>query len=187
VSQALAQNPGLLSLRAQQESANWAVKSAKSEFLPSINFNAGYGRYNQQQDTIRSSGTNPWNFTVGVSIPLFEGLSRNVQVQQARGQSDDLHQAIRSRELTVRSEVVAALNGVQAAYRTIDLQRANKAAALEALDLGTQRYRVGSGTYLELLDARVTADKADADYVTAVYDYHKAIATLENAVGRPLR
>jgi len=187
VTQALNQNPALLSLRSQQESANWSVKAAKSEFLPSVNFNAGYGRYNQTQDTIRSNGTNPWNFTIGVSIPLFEGLSRNVAVQQARGQADDLHQAIRSRELTVRAEVVAALNGVQASYRTIDLQRANTAAANEALELGTQRYRVGSGTYLELLDARVAADRADADYVNAVYDYHKAIATLENAVGRPLR
>ena len=67
------------------------------------------------------------------------------------------------------------------------MQQSNKAAAAEALDLAQQRYRVGSGTYLELLTARVAADKADADYVTAVYDYHKAIATLENAVGRPLR
>lgn len=189
VNQALAQNPGLLSLRARQESARWSVKAAKSDFLPSLSFSAGLGGRRTTVDgtPTPSNNSDPFSYSISASLPLFEAFSRNVSVQLARASEDDLTQAIRARELTVRSEVVAANHAVIAAYRKIDLQRANKAASAEALDLATQRYRVGSGTYLELLDARVTADQADANYVTAVYDYHKAIATLENAVGRPLR
>jgi len=29
--------------------------------------------------------------------------------------------------------------------------------------------------------------RAETNYVNAIYDYHKALATLEAAVGRPLR
>ncbi|MDP3775871.1 MAG: TolC family protein, partial [Gemmatimonadales bacterium] len=112
---------------------------------------------------------------------------RNVQTAQARAQEDDVRQAIRGRELQVRAEVSAAYRAIVAAYQTIALQRSNKSASAEALELATQRYRVGSGSYIELLDARVATERADADYVTAVYDYHKAVAALENAVGRPLR
>ncbi len=187
VSYAQARNPGLRSLRARQESARWNVRSATSQFLPSLSFSAGYGKYSQSQAGTTTSGANPWNYSIGVSLPLFEGMSRNVAVSEARAAEDDLRQMVRSRELDVRASVVSAYNALLVAFRTIELQTANKAAAAEALELASQRYRVGSGTYLELLDARLAADRADADFVNAVYNYHKSIAALENAVGRPLR
>jgi outer membrane protein TolC len=36
-------------------------------------------------------------------------------------------------------------------------------------------------------DAQNAVQAAEGDYVNAVYAYHKAIAALEAAVGRPLR
>ena len=44
-----------------------------------------------------------------------------------------------------------------------------------------------SGSIIELLTARLDAETAGVNYINAVYDYHKAIAALEQAVGRPLR
>jgi outer membrane protein TolC len=38
-----------------------------------------------------------------------------------------------------------------------------------------------------LLDAQLAAQTAEADYINAIYAYHQSIATLEDAVGRPLR
>jgi outer membrane protein len=110
-----------------------------------------------------------------------------VTTARARAARDDAQLAIRSQELGVRAEVTAAYLALVAAHQTIGIQQSNKVASAEALSLATERYRVGNGTFIELLDARVTAERADADYVTAVYDYHKAFAALENAVGRPLR
>jgi outer membrane protein len=124
--------------------------------------------------------------SVFISVPIYDAFSRASQIQQARAGEDDLRQAIRARELSVRAQVSAAFRGLVASYEKIGLQQRGKTASLEALDLATQRYRVGSGTYLELLDARYAADQADANYVNAVYDYHKAIAQLEVAVGRRL-
>lgn len=184
---ALTQNPGLRSLRARQESARWNVRSTQSQFLPSLNLSADYGKWSQSAAGTTNSGTNPWTFSIFASLPIFDGLSRNAQVSDARQQEDDLRQQARARELQVRTQVTSAYNSLLTAYQTIALQNASRAAANEALSLATQRYRVGSGTYLELLDARLAADRADADYVAAVYQYHISIAALENAVGRPLR
>jgi len=100
---------------------------------------------------------------------------------------EDARHVVRSRELQVRTQVTAAFGTLQQAYRTIAIQEANRTASAEALELATQRYRVGSGSYIELLSARVVAEEAASGYVTAIYDYHRAIAALENAVGRPLR
>lgn len=192
---ALAENPGLVALRARQASAQWGVRSARSQYLPSLQLSASYGKYRISTDTnlqlqeppSAERGTNPLSYQIGVTLPLYDGFQRNVLTAQARAQEDDVRQAIRGRELTVRAEVSAAYRALIAAYQTIALQASNKIAAGEALELATQRYRVGSGSYIELLDARVAAERAEADYVTAVYDYHKAVAALENAVGRPLR
>lgn len=197
---ALSDNPGLLSLRAREHSATWSSRAARSEFLPTFSLNVGVmsgSRLRTEIDTAAGSGApllpvtqsnrNPWGFTVSASLPIYDGFARNSRVAQARAQEDDARQAVRARELQLRTDVTAALHAVQAAWQSIDIQRRNREASSEALELATQRYRVGSGGYLELLSARVDAEQAARDHVAAVYDYHRAIAALENAVGRPLR
>ncbi len=204
VTLALRENPGLVALRARETSAVWGVRSAYSQYGPSLFASLGYGRYryytaNAVYDTtggnVRLAGwkdttvasTQPWTLNIGIQLPLYNRFQRSVAVAQAGAARDDATLAIRNQELGVRATVTAAYLALVAAYQTIGIQQNNKTASAEALSLATERYRVGSGTFLELLDARVTAQTAEADYVTAVYDYHKAWAALENAVGRPLR
>jgi outer membrane protein len=203
VTYALAENPLLRSLRARESSARWSTRAARSEYLPSLNLQAGTGRtraYKAPYDQVIDSAgntvqipsetsyfTNPWSFAVSLSLPIYDGFSRYTRTAQAQAQEDDLRQQVRARELGVRADVVAAFYALQAAYQAVGLQAANRGAAAEALELATQRYRVGSGSFLEQLDARLAADRADADYTSAVYAYHRSIAALEQAVGRPLR
>ncbi len=190
IRQALAENPALRALRARESAARWSVRSARSQYLPSFSVSAGFGSTWTRADTanaIAQSYKNPWSVSLGLSLPLYDAFQRNARTAQARAQEDDLRQAIRARELQVRAEVTAAFRALEQAYRTIDIQRRNRDASAEALELATQRYRVGSGTYIELLDARVAAERAAADYVGAVYDYHRSIAALEYAVGRLMR
>jgi len=136
----------------------------------------------------------PFNFTgqpfqarLMISLPIFTNFSRTLRVSEARAQHGDLEEAVRARGLAVQTEVSQAFLTLQTAFRTIGLQDTNRSAASEQLQLATQRYRVGSGTFFELLDAQVAALRAESDYVNANYDYHKALSALEAAVGRSLR
>ena len=72
-------------------------------------------------------------------------------------------------------------------YKAISVQAASRDAARDQLRLAQDRYRLGSGTALEVSDAQNSVQRAEGDYVNAIYDYHKALAALEAAVGRPLR
>jgi outer membrane protein TolC len=98
-----------------------------------------------------------------------------------------MEEAVRARGLAVQTDVSQAFLTLQTAFRTTGLQDTNRSAAREQLQLATERYRVGSGTFFELLDAQVAALRAETEYIAAVYDYHRAVATLEAAVGRRLR
>lgn len=238
-----AQNPDLLSLRAQASAARAGERSAKSAWFPSLSFSAGWSGFTQQYtnadflvnrasgsaaanfqactvqnqintavgiptlncvifqftpamgDSIRSSNqafpfdftTQPFSARFTVSLPIFDQFSRPLQVSEASARTDDVVEAVRARELFVRAEVSNAYYGLQTAYQTVQIQETNRTAAQEQLRLATERYRVGSGTFYELLDAQLAAQRADSDYINAVYDYHKTIAGLESAVGRPLR
>ncbi|MBI1967886.1 MAG: TolC family protein [Gemmatimonadetes bacterium] len=129
----------------------------------------------------------PFQARLSVTLPLFTNFSRTQQVSEARARHRDLEESVRARGLAVQTEVSQAFLTLQATYTAVAIQDTNRAAAAEQLQLATERYRVGSGTFFELLDAQVAALRAEYDFVNAVYDYHKTLATLEAAVGRSLR
>ena len=188
VTLALHENPTLRAMRAREVAAAWTTRSAYSTYLPSLQLSAGYGRFSQTANDTTQKGTNPpWNLRLGISLPLFDAFQRNTQISQARADQSNQQQAIRAQELLVRANVSAAYLALMTAYRTIGVQANNRSAADEALSLEEERYRVGSGSIIDLLTARVASEQAGVTYVNAVYDYHKSIAALEAAVGQSLR
>ena len=245
------QNPSLRSLRARHSAAALGVRSAKSEFLPTLSARAGWSGFTQQYtnenflidqslgdaqsqaatcqsdnevraavglgttDCFASAGLNPqgtalqdpisqqirdannvfpfsytgqpFQASLRISLPIFTGFGRSLRLSQARAQEQDADEGARARRLQVRSDVHARFLGLQTAYQAIAVQEANRAAARDQLRLAQDRYRLGAGTSLEVSDAQNAVQRAEGDYVNSVYDYHKAIAALEAAVGRPLR
>ena len=240
---AVANNPGLIVRRAQHSAARAGERAAKSTWLPTLSFSAGWSGFTQQYRDVAPLITNaqasaaqsvtqcnyindylvnpggpladcsslaftpadeqrirdqnnvfPFNFTsqpfsasVSISLPVFTQFQRPLEIAEAAAASEDAEESVRALELTVRTDVSQAYYGLQAAFEAIGIQADNRVAAEEQLRLATERYRVGSGTFFELLDAQLAAQRADADYIGAIYAYHRSIATLENAVGRPLR
>lgn len=129
----------------------------------------------------------PFRANLTLSLPIFTGFSRSLRLSQARAQQDDADEEARGRRLQVRSDVHARYLGLQTAFQAIGVQATSRVAAQDQLRLAQDRYRLGAGTALELADAQNAVQRAEGDYITAVYDYHKAITALEAAVGRPLR
>jgi outer membrane protein len=129
----------------------------------------------------------PFQASLRISLPIFTGFGRSLRLSQARADEDDADESARARRLQVRSDVHARYLGLQTSYQAIGVQAANRAAARDQLRLAQDRYRLGAGTSLEVSDAQNAVQRAEGDYVNAIYDYHKAIVALEAAVGRPLR
>jgi outer membrane protein len=191
-------NPTIAAARASADSNFTACQYYNSAWLNSgslpldcslLTFTAA-----QEQAIRDQQSAYPFHFTsqpfqaeLKISLPIFTNFSRPLQVSQAKAQRDDLAQSVRARGLQVRTDVSQAYLILGTAFRAIAIQDTNRTAAREQLQLATERYRVGSGTFFELLDAQLAQLGAEFDYVNAIYDYHKAVAALEAAVGRPLR
>jgi outer membrane protein len=129
----------------------------------------------------------PRSYSVFLSLPIFDNLSRETQVQTASINRENARFAVKGREVKLDADVTEAYLNLQAAVSTTALQDINAQAAREALSFAEERYRVGAATFLEVTTARGNYEQAQIDRVNAVYEYHRAFAALENAVGRPLR
>ena len=129
----------------------------------------------------------PFQASLTVSLPIFTGFGRQLRLSQAAAQRDDAEETRRGRELAVRLDVESRYIALRTSWRAIGVQITSRAAAAERLRLAQDRYRLGSGTALELTDAQNAVTRAEGDYNSAVYAYHRAFTALEAAVGRRLR
>ncbi len=136
----------------------------------------------------------PFDFTssppsagLTVSVPIFQGLSRQQNVEAAKARLSDSRYQLRAQELALRADVESRLAIVQTAYETAVIEERNQALADEQLRLARERYRLGISSFIELAEAETVKARADRARVLAVFTYHDAIADLEAVVGAPLR
>ena len=130
---------------------------------------------------------NPYNVSAQFSLPLFNGWQREQRVAEAAVARDNAKLAVRQQELAAQQAVRTAYLNLDAAQQTVTIQEANGKLAREALLLAETRYRVGQATFLDVANARADFSRAENDRITAVYDFHRAFAALEQAVGKRLR
>jgi len=129
----------------------------------------------------------PFQARLTLTLPLWTNFQQPQQVAEAKALRQDLEEGVRARGLGLQTEVSQAFLTLQTAYQAVAIQDTNRVLGREQVQLATDRYKVGSGTFFELLDAQVAALRAETEYIAAVYDYHRAVASLEAAVGRRLR
>jgi outer membrane protein len=129
----------------------------------------------------------PFGYSVTLSLPIFNGFQREEQIQAAASQRNDARYAVRAQQLQMTTEVSTAYRNLMMQYQTVQMQAENRTTAEQALQLAQERYRVGASTFVEVSDSRAAFERASTDHINATYEFHKAYAELERAVGRPLR
>jgi outer membrane protein len=147
------------------------------------------------RDEIRSQNSGfPFNYTrqpmsasVTISLPIFQGFSRQLQVETAKAQAEDAQNEVRAQELSLRQGVSSQLLTLEAAYRTALLQEQVRQNAEEQLRLAQERFRFGAANSIEVTDAEANLAQAERDQINAVYDFHKTLAALEALLGQSLR
>lgn len=148
----------------------------------------------QRDAIISSNDVFPFDFTqsppsarLSISVPIFQGLNRQRQVEQAQAALDDAEYGLREQELALRANLAISVAEVRTAFRAVDLERRNQEFADEQLRLARERYRAGLIPFLDLVEAETVKVQADRDLLAAVYAFHDALTTLNAIVGGDLR
>jgi outer membrane protein len=185
--EAMAHAPQVAQAEAQAHAAQSQVSVARAQYFPT--FSAGYSNGYTGFDapwTSTNSYVNNWSLRFSVSLPIFNGFTREQQLVSADVARDvAVAQAADTRRL-VGAQLTQQIAALQTAYTQIDIATTNVAATTEDLRVQQERYRVGASTILDLLTSEASLTQAKTTLVQARFNYNIARAQLEALVGRTL-
>ena len=168
------------------EASKLRASAAKAGFLPTISGQIAYANGNAGgfqpfagfDDRTRSA-------VIGLNFPLLDGVvGKKGQVQTAQARAEQDRYAYEKKKLDVEVEVRGAINTARQANEGVDVARSGLVSSEEDLKLSQEKYNVGSGTILDLIDSQVALQRARSNYVQALTLVRIAEASLERVRGR---
>lgn len=129
----------------------------------------------------------PFTFSLRVNYPIFQGFTRQRQVEEAAAAMDDARHQHRAQTLRIEADVEVAYLNLEAAYQAVGIEERNLQLANEQLEQAQERYRVGLTNFIDLAEANIITSRAEQALLNAVYAFHDSLADLEGAVGQSLR
>jgi outer membrane protein TolC len=180
---ALDQGPQYLTARANESSAEAALRAQRGDYLPVLSVGGLHQRYDTR---IFPGASNISSVTFSLSFPLWNNGQREIEVSRARV-NRDVARAIRDDlERVVRRDVTASYDGYQVTAAAVELALVAVNVAGQTYRMQELRYRSGASTILDLLDSQVGLAEAEAGLVQARYLNRLALAQLEAILGRRL-
>ncbi len=183
-------NPELARLDAQIDARGRTLWAERGTWLPTITLSYALGRSEQlpgNASLFEFAPTNTSNsFGVTFNWPLFSGFEKKTRTGQASAQLQEARANKVAGLLEVEKSVRNAYDALVTAYRTVQIQQHNVELARESVRLTTERYRIGAATYIELQQATSQLTEAERGLIEARYDFMRAFAELQGAVGLPI-
>ena len=179
-------HPLVLKGRMDAKASKAGIGVAASDFLPTVSAYYGYSWRNEKFDRIKDALNQDYNWYTGVqlSVPLFTGFSRIAAVSKARLDYQSAKEVLLQTEKDVALELQQAYFAFEQSKKKITVTQDAEAAAAEDLRLNMEKYSLGSGTMLDLINAQVSYTTARSDRVQALYDQKINAARLLKAMGK---
>jgi multidrug efflux system outer membrane protein len=172
----LATRPDIRSAEQQLIAANANIGAARANYFPRITLTGSAGTASSELSGLFKSGSYGWSFAPQAILPLFDFGARRAGVESARADRDiAVAQYERSIQTAFR-EVADALAGQATFSEQLRAQQAVAAAEADRFNLSDLRYRSGTASYLDLLDAQRSLFTAQQQAIEA------NLARLQNQV-----
>lgn len=183
-----ARRPDLLATRENLKGARRSALASKASRLPSLSGSVQYSwSDNSFPETMEDHKKNySWDMRMGLELPIFDGFITIANIRQANARAAIADNQLRDTELQVALEVKEALLTIAEAAERIKVSKSGLASAEEDYRLSREKYELGSGTILELLDAQVNLSRARSSYVDALASLREAEALFGRATGEPI-
>jgi TolC family type I secretion outer membrane protein len=180
IATALQGRPDLAAAQAEVAAARADIGEARAGLLPSLGFSATGGR---TYATTFPEGADSYTLSLGLTIPLFSGFSRQYDRRVAEFEAE----AARARAQGLRNEVVfqvfSAYYALQTATRRVGTADDLIASAEQSNEVALARYKAGVGSVLDLLAAQTALASARAQLVDARLSWSVSLAQLAHDAG----
>ena len=187
---AVISDPELAALEADRSAASAVLWAARTTYLPRISVSMNWGRSENF-----AGDASFWQFVPGdtnrglgitASWSLFNGFERERQNAQASAVRRRAEEELRRRRIEIEAEVRGYGSEIEQLAQTLDLLERAFAISRERLGMEQERYRLGTGSFLELQNAIDAAQGAETSLIQRQYDFLIAWSNLAEYVeGRP--
>jgi len=183
------QHPSLQSARAQLEAARDKAGQVRAQGLPTLTLNSHVNRSNQPvspslgSPKLAAQGRDRY-IGLELTIPLFEGFTRNYQIRQAEAQIEVQQASLADAEQQVAQEVWHSYQSLQTAAENVHNSEVLLQSANQSFEAAQRRYARGVGNILELLSAQTAYANAQQQRVQALTEWRIGRLQLVASLGR---
>lgn len=173
-------DPSLGMLYASAKGASSYIDEQIANLYPTISLNA-----EAVASGVSSGWPAIWNIAGGAEMVqnIFNGNRNMNAIEQAVSELRSARSQISEYEQKAYAELTTAHLNLEKSKKQYEVALAAEKVAKENLDLVTERFNVGKVSALERTDAQVSYTSAQADAVSAKYDWQDALATIAYLTG----
>jgi len=162
------------------ELAQGTVELKRAQNLPTVNGFANYQLFTGKRSPV---GDTDWlkgySFGVSINYLIFDGFSRKAEISEAELDLLKQRENLLQLEYDLRARLRGILISISSLQTQIKAVQSSLEFAKEGLRLSTERYRLGVGSQLEVLEARANYNNLLANYYFLLYQYNSSLAGLE--------
>ncbi len=164
------------------ESAKKGMTISRAGLLPSLSGSYGYGTGGTKPESLFDRDS----YSVGLrlELPIFSNWNTEANMQFAEvahlNELEDLHVL----ERTIKIEVKDSYLKLVASKKQMEVTTSNVVAATENRRVNHERYNLGSGTILDVLQSDKDYTQALTDNISAKFEYFQNRDRLMNALGK---
>jgi len=182
--EALARSPQVQAAEASTDAAAASVKSAKSQYLPTVALSGGASWNGSNSNDYQLFANR--QLTLGLTWPIFNRFQREQNIEARLASLDNAEANAADARRAVQANLTSQYAALDAARARIEISRTSIEAAQEDLRVVNARYQAGAATILDVLTSQQALAQAQVDAVNARFDFLKAKAQIEALIGRHL-
>ncbi len=156
--------------------------------LPQLSLSGYYNQMAQSNKFDIFSGHSYWSpvsaISLNLRIPIFTGFSTNAKIEQAKIRLRQTENNIEALKLNINREIQEAVNNFKSAIQNLDYQRTNMELATKVYNQTKKKYEIGTGSQLEINQARIELETAQTNYYNALYNAIVAKVDFLKATGK---
>lgn len=175
-------HPGLKYYQQNTRYSKFQMYSTFSRYMPSISLGFSHGWGNNDFDRINDFFNTDYRQTIGVSMnwTIFDGFNRELSMKNKKIDYQIAKETQTKTELSLIQSIKSAYLSLTESQEKIRVSQINYETALKEHQLAEEKYTLGAGAFLDLLDAQVNLINSQITLITNLYNYRISMAILEN-------
>ena len=182
VNEALTNRFDYKSQKSSVSSAEKGVGISYGGLFPSISGNYGFSTGVNKTSDLFDQRT--WSVGLSFNFPIFANFNIENQIQIAKVQEKNAYEDLAALERLIKIEVKQGYLNLQASRKALEVSVKNVQAAGENRRVNTERYNLGSGTILDVLQADKDYTNAQNNRIESTYKFLIDYDDLKNKLGK---